>query len=172
MNVLFVKHFLKQKKFILFFIIFSVIAVSISIIKKSEYRTKKETEIYRLTEVIEMNKESLDADDEEYIKNGYSKEEIEDAKKIFQEGIVYREKLLDAINNNWKILYEDKLEMFEQSETIGFDEYNISDKSKEITTKFLHYLKDNNIPSAYPLGFQYTKYEDPQSPTERNIIER
>lgn len=173
MKTLFLKYFLKQKKFILFLVLSTIIATSLSVIAKIENKKATNRQIEIKNNLIEMNQYCLDASDEELMKEDYGKEEIPELREKSKQNIEHLKNFIKQIeNNNWQFLYEYELDGYVDGhyKFLSVDDFSINPKTTEITQKTLTFLKENNIPSAHPLLLQYTEFDQPRTTQDRNSL--
>ena len=180
---LFFKYFIKQKKNILFLIIIIILGIVMTSVSKIENNKNKEERIYSKERAIEIFKEEIKEVDKDLESSNISDEERIELNNIKKRNIAniqnYEKTILDIKTENWQVLYEYELKHSLDSNgnfalkgfsTNGID-YTANQLTAEITYEILKYLKENNIPSAYPLYLEKTEFEQPRTSEESKLLD-
>lgn len=168
------KLFFRSKKNLVAILVMLLMILASSLLAGYHNRQAKLKVIQHYEQSIQNFENIIQDLETQYQNQALSEEDYQAEKTFFTDYIANHQKEIEAVKKeDWTYFYEKNIQHYQQDGQYishSYRSYDFTPQTIENTFLMSKYLLEKNIPSAFPTELYLTAFENPQTPTDREIV--
>ncbi|HEM3538330.1 TPA: hypothetical protein U1B35_002057 [Streptococcus suis] len=168
------KLFFRSKKNLVAILVMLLMILASSLLAGYHNRQAKLKVIQHYEQSIQNFENIIQDLETQYQNQALSEEDYQAEKTFFTDYIANHQKEIEAVKKeDWTYFYEKNIQHYQkdgQYISHSYRSYDFTPQTIENTFLMSKYLLEKNIPSAFPTKLYLTAFENPQTPTDREIV--
>ncbi|MEK0400092.1 hypothetical protein WMW75_01410 [Streptococcus suis] len=168
------KLFFRSKKNLVAILVLLMTILASSLLAGYHNRQAKLKVIQHYEQSVQNFENIIQDLETQYQTQTLSEEDYQAEKTFFTNYIANYQKEIEAVKKeDWTYFYEKNIQNYQRDEqyiSLVYQSYEFAPQTIENTFLISKYLLEKEIPSAFPTELYLTAFENPQTPTDREIV--
>ncbi|HFI0027780.1 TPA: hypothetical protein ACGOSU_000825 [Streptococcus suis] len=168
------KLFFRIKKNLVAILVMLMTILASSLLAGYQNRQAKLNVIQNYEQYIQKFENIIQDLETQYLNQTLSEEDYQAEQTFFTDYIANYQKEIEAVKKeDWTYFYEKNIQHYQQDGqyvSLSYRSYEFTPQTIENTFLISKYLLEKEIPSAFPSELYLTAFENPKTPTDREIV--